>query len=154
MSDRTIEELGPVDFVVVEFPLGRAEFSGEAILELKALVDKGLIQVLDLVFIHKLADGSVEAFEADEYDGDVAELRALNALALELLAEEDIDAIAEALEGDTVAAVLVWENTWAAPFGAAVRRAGGQLVADGRIPVQGILAALEAYEEADVMEGV
>ncbi len=154
MTDSYLEALGPVDYLVVEFPLDRANFSGEGIDELKSLVDRGLIRVLDLIFIHKLADGSVEAFEADEYEGDIADLRALNALALELLAEEDIDAIAEALEGDTVAAVLVWENTWAAPFGAAIRRAGGQLVADGRIPVQGILAAMEAYEEATAMEGV
>jgi hypothetical protein len=150
MTDPTIDELGPVDYLVVEFPLGKADFTGEAAQELKSLVDKGVIRVLDLIFIHKLEDGSIEAFEAHEYDqaGILAEL---DALALELLAEEDVDALAAAVEPNTVAAILVWENTWAAPFGAAVRRAGGQLVADGRIPVQGILAAMEA--EVEEMEG-
>jgi hypothetical protein len=149
MNDETVEQLGPVDFLVVEFPLGEADFTGDALLELKSLVDKGDIRILDLIFMQKNADGSIEAYEAADYEGDVDALRALNVLALELLAEEDVEAIAEALEADTVAAVLVWENTWAAPFASAVRRAGGQLVANGRIPVQGILAALEAYEAAD-----
>ena len=151
MTDPSIEELGPVDYLVVEFPLGKADFKGEAAQELKSLVDKGIIRVLDLIFIHKLEDGSIEAFEAHEYD-QAGVLAELDALALELLAEEDVDALAAAVEPNTVAAILVWENTWAAPFGAAVRRAGGQLVADGRIPVQGILAAMEA--EVDEMEGV
>lgn len=149
MNDETVDQLGPVDFLVVEFPLGKADFSGEVLLELQSLVDKDAIRILDLIFLHKNADGSIEAFEAEEYEGDVEALRALNVLALELLAEEDVDAIAEALEPDTVAAILVWENSWAAPFASAVRRAGGQLVANGRIPVQGILAALEAYEAAE-----
>jgi hypothetical protein len=151
MTDANIEELGPVDYLVVEFPLGKADFTGEAALELKSLVDRGLVRVLDLIFIHKLEDGSIEAFEAHEYD-QAGVLAELDALALELLAEEDVDALAAAVEPDTVAAILVWENTWAAPFGAAVRRAGGQLVADGRIPVQGILAAIEA--DLEEMEGV
>ncbi len=150
MADPSIEELGPVDYLVVEFPLDKADFSGEAMQELKSLVDKGLIRVLDLIFIHKLDDGSIEAFEAHEY-GQAGVLAELDALALELLAEEDVDALAAAVEPNTAAAILVWENSWAAPFGAAVRRAGGQLVADGRIPVQGILAAIEA--DIDETEG-
>ena len=150
MGDVGIEALGPVDYLVVEFPLDKANFSGEAMQELKSLVDKGLIRILDLIFIHKLTDGSIEAFEAHEYD-QAGVLAELDMLALELLAEEDVDALAAAVEPDTVAAILVWENTWAAPFGAAVRRAGGQLVADGRIPVQAILAALEA--DIEEMEG-
>lgn len=150
MADPSIEELGPVDYLVVEFPLDKADFSGEAMQELKSLVDRGLIRVLDLIFIHKLDDGSIEAFEAHEY-GQAGVLAELDALALELLAEEDVDALAAAVEPNTAAAILVWENSWAAPFGAAVRRAGGQLVADGRIPVQGILAAIEA--DIDETEG-
>jgi hypothetical protein len=145
-----IADLGPVDYLVVEFPLDKADFSGEAMQELKSLVDRGLIRVLDLIFIHKLPDGSIEAFEAHEYD-QAGVLAELDMLALELLAEEDVDALAAVVEPDTVAAILVWENTWAGPFGAAVRRAGGQLVANGRIPVQGILAAVEA--DLDEMEG-
>jgi len=144
MSETEFDALGPVDYLVVEFPLDKANFSGEVAEQLGALVEAGIIRILDLLFIHKLEDGSIEAFELDEYEGDVGALRDLEAMALELLAEEDVDALAEAIEVGSIAAVLVWENTWAAPFGAAVRRAGGQLVANGRIPVQGILAALEA----------
>ena len=143
MSETEFDALGPVDYLVVEFPLDKANFSGEVAEQLGALVEAGIIRILDLLFIHKLEDGSIEAFELDEYEGDVGALRDLEAMALELLAEEDVDALAEAIEVGSIAAVLVWENTWAAPFGAAVRRAGGQLVANGRIPVQGILAALE-----------
>jgi hypothetical protein len=152
MTDSGIEVLGPVDYLVVEFPLDKANFSGEVAAELTSLVERGLIRVLDLIFIHKLADGTIDAFEFDDYDSnEIGALRDLGEMALELLAEEDVDALAAAVEPDTVAAILVWENTWAGPFGAAVRRAGGQLVANGRIPVQGILAALEA--EIDDMEG-
>jgi hypothetical protein len=144
-DDVGVEQLGPVDYLVVEFPLDKANFSGEMAEKLKALVDSGTIRVLDLLILHKAADGSVEAFEVDEYEhNDVAALRDLESLALDLLAEEDVEAIADALEGNTVAAVLVWENAWAAPFASSVRRSGGQLVASGRIPVQAILAVLEA----------
>jgi hypothetical protein len=147
MNDSGIEEFGPVDYLVVEFPLDKANFSGEMASELTSLVENGLIRLLDLIFIHKEADGSIEAFELEDYDhSEVDALRELDSLALELLAEEDVDAIAGALEGNTVAAVLVWENTWAGPFASSIRRSGGQLVANGRIPVQGILAALEADE--------
>ncbi len=144
-DDVGVEQLGPVDYLVVEFPLDKANFSGEMAEKLKALVDSGTIRVLDLLILHKAEDGSVEAFEVDEYEhNDVAALRDLESLALDLLAEEDVEAIADALEGNTVAAVLVWENAWAAPFASSVRRSGGQLVASGRIPVQAILAVLEA----------
>ena len=154
MDDRTVEELGPVDYMVVEFPLDKANFTGEVASELASLVEAGLIQLLDLLFITKDADGVTEAFEMHELDEDqVGALRALDNMALELLAEEDVDAIAEALEHNSIAAVLVWENTWAAPFASSCRRAGGQLVASGRIPVQGILAALEADEDISTTEG-
>lgn len=143
MTDSDLDVLGPVDYLVVEFPLDKANFSGEVAEKLAALVESGTIRVLDLIFIHKLEDGSVEVFELDEYEGDIGALRDLEAMALELLAEEDVDALAEAVEANSIAAVLVWENTWAGPFASAIRRAGGQLVANGRIPVQGILAALE-----------
>jgi hypothetical protein len=101
--------------------------------------------VLDLVLIKKNLDGSVEGFESHEFDdSELGELRSLeNDLAL-LLAEEDVEKIGVALEPGSIAAVLVWENTWAAPFGSAVRRSGGQLVASGRIPIQALAAAVEA----------
>jgi hypothetical protein len=139
-----IDVLGPVDYVVVEFPADKANFSGEISAELKALVESGTVRVLDLIMLKKDADGSVEGFELEESDDSVVgELREFEGDVALLLAEEDIEAVGMALEPGSVAGVLVWENTWAAPFGAAVRRAGGQLVASGRIPTQAILAAVE-----------
>jgi hypothetical protein len=145
VADSDVDELGPVDYLVVEFPAERANFSGEMASELTALVDRGLVRVLDLVLIKKNLDGSVEGFESHEFDdSELGELRALeNDLAL-LLAEEDVEKIGVALEPGSIAAVLVWENMWAAPFGSAVRRSGGQLVASGRIPIQALVAAVEA----------
>jgi hypothetical protein len=144
MNDEIVE-LGPVDYLVVEFPADKARFDGEVLSQLKSLVDAGLVKVLDLLLMQKEADGTWEAFEEHEFENTVAgELRELGAEAAELLAADDLAAIAEVLEPGTVAAVLVYENTWAAPFATAVRRAGGQLVAQGRIPMEGILAAIEA----------
>jgi hypothetical protein len=154
MNDE-IEQLGPIDYLVVEFPADKARFDGQVLAQLKSLVDDGTVRVLDLLIIQKQADGSFEASEVHEYEDDaVGVLRELGAEAAELLAAEDVEFIAEALEPGTVAAVLVWENTWAVPFATAVRRAGGQLVANGRIPMQAILAAVEADGDAGQTEGV
>jgi hypothetical protein len=154
MHDSDVDELGPVDYVVVEFPAAQANFSGEMAAELTALVKSGAVRVLDLLFLRKNPDGSVEGFECHEFgDGDLGELRALETELAMLLAEEDVESIGAALEPESVAAVLVWENLWAAPFGAAVRRSGGQLVAGGRIPIQALAATLEA-DEATATEGV
>jgi Family of unknown function (DUF6325) len=154
MNDEDVDELGPVDYVVVEFPVDRADFSGEMAAELLDLVKRDVVRVLDLLLVTKNADGSVEASESHDFgDGELGELRALESEMAMLLAEEDVEAIGAALEPGSVAAVLVWENLWAAPFGAAVRRSGGQLVAEGRIPVQQLVAALEA-DEALTKEGV
>jgi hypothetical protein len=149
-----VGELGPIDYVVVEFPSDRANFSGEAAKELTSLVDRGLIRVMDLLFIRKHADGASEGLEVRDFDDElVGPLREMAHDIGGLLAEEDVAHFAAALEPDTIAAVLVWENAWAGPFAAAVRRAGGQLAASGRISVQAILAALEADEEAAKTEG-
>ena len=149
VNEQDIDEVGPIDFIVVEFPEERAEFSGEMASELLSLVDRGAVRVLDLVLMRKHADGSVEAFELDDLgDGDVGRLRELESGMAHVLSEDDVDKIAAALEPGSFGGVLVWENTWAGPFAAAVRRSGGQLVASGRIPVQAILAAVEADEEA------
>jgi hypothetical protein len=154
MEDSSLDVLGPVDYLVVEFPADKANFSGEVADELKALVERGVVRVLDLVLLRKDTDGSVEAFEMHEVDDSaVGELRDFEGDVAMLLAEEDIDAIGLALEPGSTAGVLVWENSWAAPFGSAVRRAGGQLVANGRIPTQAILAAAEA-EELATTQGV
>jgi hypothetical protein len=141
-----IDELGPVDYVVVEFPAGHQNFTGEMAEELGNLVESGTIRLLDLLIVHKDEDGSYEAFEIDDLD-EVDELRALEAEVAEILAAEDVAHLAEAMEPGSTAGVVVYENVWAAPFASAARRSGGQLVASGRIPIQAILASLEA--EAD-----
>ncbi len=149
MVDINVDELGPVDYLVVGFPADNAKFSGEMASELKALIDSNTVRVLDLVMVIKGDDGSVEASELrDADDSEVGELRALERDLAILLAEEDIEEISATLEPGSAAAVLVWENTWAAPFGSAVRRSGGQLVTSGRIPTQALIAAVEADRQA------
>jgi Family of unknown function (DUF6325) len=149
MTDINVNELGPVDYLVVGFPADKADFSGAMASELKALVDSNTIRVLDLVMIAKGEDGSVDAAELrDADDSEVGELRALERDLAILLAEEDIEEIGASLEPGSAAAVLVWENSWAAPFGSAVRRSGGELLANGRIPTQALIAAVEADREA------
>jgi Family of unknown function (DUF6325) len=148
MSDIDVE-LGPVDYVVVAFPAGQANFSGEMASELRALMDSNTVRVLDLLLVTKYVDGSVEASELrDADDSEVGQLRAAEADLAVLLAESDVEEIGGVLEPGSTAAVLVWENTWAAPFGSAVRRSGGQLVTSGRIPTQAILAAMDADRAA------
>ena len=151
MSDAENDELGPVDYLVVEFPAGRANFSGEMTAELSSLVAAGTIRVLDLMIITKDDDGTIDAFEIDDFEG-LDELRALETELANLLAADDVADLAAAMEPGSVAGVLVWENRWAAPFASAARRAGGQLIANGRIPIQAILASMEA-DEASVSEG-
>jgi len=151
MGDNAIDELGPVDYLVVEFPPETRNFTGEMAAELTALVDTELIRVLDLLVLEKSEDGNVEAFEIDDL-AEAGEVRALEAHIAEILAEDDVVHLAEAMEPGTVAGVLVWENTWAAPFASAVRHAGGQLIASGRIPIQAIIASLEA-EQSEATEG-
>ena len=143
-----VDELGPVDWIVVEFP--GSKLNGEIAPVLKDYVDRGLIRVLDLLFLKKDDDGSFEAFEASDLeDSEIGGLRAYETALAMLLSEQDVADLAEAIEPGSSAAVLVWENLWAAPFGAAVRHAGGQLAASGRIPIQAVLAAIEA----DAKEG-
>lgn len=152
MSDAAIEELGPVDYLVVEFPAGSSNFTGEMAAELASLAEAGTIRVLDLLILHKDEDGSVEAYEMDDLD-ELDELRVLETQVAEILAAEDVAHLAEAMDKGSTAGVVVWENSWAAPFASAARRSGGQLVASGRIPIQAIVASLEA-EDAAESEGV
>ena len=145
MEGSDLDVLGPVDYLVVEFPADKADFSGEMAAQLGSLVDRELIRVLDLLLLRKELDGSVEVAELHELAAvDVGELLALEADLAMLLAEEDVEAIGGALEPGSIAAVLVYENSWAGPFASSVRRSGGQLVASGRIPTQALLAAVEA----------
>jgi hypothetical protein len=149
MTDINLDEVGPVDYLVVGFPADKADFSGAMASELQALIDHNTIRVLDLVMIVKGEDGSIDATELrDADDSEVGQLRALESDLAILLAEEDIEEIGATLEPGSAAAVLVWENTWAAPFGSAVRRSGGQLVTSGRIPTQALIAAVEADRQA------
>ena len=143
MTDLDINELGPVDYLVVEFPPETSNFTGEMASEIARLVDAKIVRVLDLLILRKDEDGTVEGLEIDDFQA-LDELRAAEAQLAELLAEEDVAHLAAAMEPGTTAGVLVWENSWAAPFASAARRAGGQLIASGRIPIQAILASLEA----------
>ena len=144
-----IDELGPVDWIVVEFP--ETKLTGEIAPILKDLVDRELIRVLDLIFLTKDGDGGFEVLEVtDMEDSEIGELRAYETELAMLLSEQDVIDLVETIEPGSSAAVLVWENLWAAPFGSAVRRAGGQLAASGRIPIQAVIAAAEAdAAEAD-----
>lgn len=135
------EELGPIDYIVVEFPAGQSTFTGEAAEELALLVAGGTVRVLDLVIVHKNEDGSIDVDEFDDLD-DLGLLGTIEATLAEVLAEEDLVHIAAAMEPGSTAGVLVWENTWAAPFAVAVRRNGGQLIASGRIPTQALIASM------------
>jgi hypothetical protein len=138
-----LDTMGPVDYLVVEFPAGKQSFTGEMATELVRLSDAGIIRILDLLIISKNEDGSIDAMEIDDIEG-LDEIRQLESYIAEILAADDVDMLAAAMEPGTVAGVLVWENTWAAPFASAARHAGGQLVATGRIPLQAIAASMEA----------
>jgi hypothetical protein len=143
MTDPTLDDLGPVDYLVVEFPAGASNFTGEMVAELLALVDSGTIRVIDVLILTKDEDGSVDAMELSDV-GELGELQAIEAQLAELLAADDIEHLAAAMEPGSTAGVLIWENLWAAPFASAARRAGGQLIANGRIPIQAIIASIEA----------
>jgi Family of unknown function (DUF6325) len=137
-------EMGPIDYVLVEWPGKQPE--GEIAPHLVDLVDRGLIRILDLAFLAKGDDGSIMALELADIGGEVTELAVFEGASSGLLDSEDLDQAGTALEPGTSAALLVYENTWAAPFATAVRRSGGQLVASGRIPIEDVLAALDAVE--------
>jgi hypothetical protein len=137
-------EMGPIDYLLVEWPGKQPE--GEIAPYLVDLVDRGLIRILDLAFLAKAEDGTVAALEIADIGGEVVELAIFEGASSGLLDDEDFEQAGGALEPGTSAALLVYENTWAGPFAAAVRRSGGQLVASGRIPVADVLAALDAVE--------
>lgn len=136
--------MGPIDYILVEWP-GRQP-NGEVAPHLVDLVERGLIRILDLVFVAKDADGTVAAIELADLGGEVPELAIFEGASSGLLSDEDLEEAGGVLEAGTSAALLVFENTWAAPFVGAVRRSGGELVASGRIPAQEVLDALEAAE--------
>jgi hypothetical protein len=140
-----LDAMGPIDYLVVEFPGNR--MTGEGMPLLVDLVDRGIIRVLDLVFVRKELDGSVAAVAIADLDGDGRlDLAVFEGASSGLLSSEEIEDAGSVLEPGNSAGVLVYENLWAAPFAAALRRGGGQLVAGGRIPVQAALAALDAAD--------
>src|SRR5580693_2577104 len=141
----SLDELGPVDYVVVEFPAGASNFTGEMATELRALVDSKTIRVIDVLILTKVTDGSVEATELSDA-GELGELATIEAELAELLAADDVINLAAAMDPGSTAGVLIWENLWAAPFASAARRSGGRLIADGRIPIQAIIASIQADE--------
>jgi hypothetical protein len=144
MTDIEIDQLGPIDYMVVEFPAG-ARFDGSALVLLADLVDRGLIRILDLGFVQRLEDGSVVGLQLSDLDLDgEIDVELFEAASSGLLGQDDIEDAGGVLEPGASAAVLVYENAWAAPFASELRRKGGQLVASGRIPVQAILASLDA----------
>ena len=143
-----LEETGPIDYLVVEFPGNR--MTGEGLPLLVDLVEAGIIRILDLAFVTRNLDGSVKGLAISDFDGDgQLDLAVFEGASSGLLGPDDIDEATSVIEPGSSAGILVYENVWAAPFAAALRRGGGQLVASGRIPVQAILAALDATESAD-----
>lgn len=145
MSISPDEAVGPVDFILLEFPVDRMR--GEVAAAVLDLVDQGTIRLLDVMVLAKEDDGSVSALTMEDarVGGILGEL---SGAVSGLLDEEDMTEAAEALEPGTVAALLVYENTWAAPFVAAVRRGGGEVVASGRIPASDLMDALDSAESA------
>jgi hypothetical protein len=141
-----LEEMGPIDYIVLEWP-GRQP-RGEVAPLIIDLVDRGIIRVLDVAFMAKREDGTIRTIELGELNGDSAGFGEFEGASSGLIGQDDLEEAAAVLEPGTTAAVLVWENRWAAPVAAALRRSGGQLVASGRIPIQAILASLEAAEAA------
>ena len=148
MTENTDIELGPVDYLVVEWPAGK-EPTGEGLKHLVDLTERGLIRVLDLAFVRKNEDGTLDGLLVADLDQDgTLDLAEFEGASSGLLSEHDYDEAGAALEPGASAAILIYENRWAAPFAAAVRRSGAELIASGRIPVDALMEALEQSEAA------
>jgi hypothetical protein len=145
MTQEQLDELGPIDYVVLEWPTGGP--SGEAAPMIVDLVDKGMIRILDCAFVAKGEDGSTGTLDLGAFSNDNS-FGEFEGASSGLLGEEDLEEAAAVLNPGTVAAVLVWENRWIAPIAAAVRRSGGELVASGRIPAEAVLETLDVVEAA------
>ncbi|MFI5897737.1 DUF6325 family protein [Actinoplanes sp. NPDC051513] len=136
-----LQEMGPVDYLCIEFPPGSQP--GQGLPHIVSLVDRGIIRVLDLRFLRKNADGTVNELIGEQLDTG---LTLFQGAASGMLGGDDLEEAAAVLEPGSAAALIVYENVWAAPFAVSVRRAGGRVIAGGRIPVQSLLAALDATE--------
>ncbi|MBX9421409.1 DUF6325 family protein [Streptomyces sp. MSC1_001] len=149
MSVDELSEMGPVDYLVLEFPGNR--MTGEGLALLLDLVERHVIRILDLSFVRKDEDGSVRALQLSDMDGDgELDLAVFDGASSGLLGEDDLQEAAAVLDPGNSAGVLVYENVWAAPLAAALRRSGARMVAAGRIPVEDLLASLEAAEAGSV----
>jgi uncharacterized membrane protein len=136
--------MGPIDYIILEWP---SEPSGDEVVPLMIdLVDRGIIRILDIAFVSKDANGELTAIEIGDLGPTAAAFSAFEGAATGLVGDDDLNEAAAALEPGTSAAILIWENLWAAPLAIALRRSGGQLVASGRIPVQALVASLDALE--------
>ncbi len=142
------EELGPIDIVVIGYPAD-APMTGEAVPLLMELVENGIIRVLDVLIVVANEDGTFSGLEATDLDEEkVGDLKFFEGASSGLLGEDDVAAAAEAIEPGSAAVMIIYENRWAAPFAAAVRRNGGVLIDNQRIPVQDLIRALDAAEAA------
>jgi hypothetical protein len=144
VTEDQLEEMGPIDYILLEWPGEQPK--GDVVPLILDLVDRGIIRILDVAIMAKGEDGSVAALDLGDLEGAGASFAEFEGASTGLLGQEDLEEAASALQPGTSAAVLVWENRWAAPVAVALRRSGGQLVASGRIPVQAILASLDAVE--------
>jgi hypothetical protein len=144
LSGEDVNEMGPIDYLLVEWP--DRQPNGEIAPHLIDLVNRGLIRILDLAILAKAEDGSVSAMEISEVGEQAAAFASFEGASSGLLSDEDTATAGDAMEAGTTAALLIYENRWAAPFATAVRESGGQLVASGRIPIQAMIAALDAAD--------
>jgi Family of unknown function (DUF6325) len=144
VSEEQLQEMGPIDYVVLEWP--REQPTGDVVPLILDVVDRGIIRILDIAAVAKAEDGSIATLDLAALEGADGSFAEFDGASAGLLGDDDLEEAAEALAPGTSAAVLVWENRWAAPIAVALRRSGGQLVASGRLHVQAVLASLDAVE--------
>ncbi|HTE73708.1 MAG TPA: DUF6325 family protein [Actinomycetes bacterium] len=142
-----IAEIGPVDYLVVEFPGNK--MTGDGLPLLVDLHDRGIIRILDLVFVRKDLDGSISGLAIADLDADgELDVAIFEGVRSGLIGEDDVDEASHALEPGNSAGILLYANTWAAPFAAALLRGGAQVVASGRIPAEDLVAALDSADQS------
>ena len=140
-------DVGPIDYLALEFP--DANLKGEGLGIIVDLVDRGIIRILDFRFVKRDEDGSFVALAVTDLDGDgELDLAVFEGVESGLLDDEDLDNAAALIEPGSALGLIVYENTWAGPFVSAMRRAGAEVVASGRIPADDVLTALDALENA------
>jgi hypothetical protein len=144
----TEQDIGPIDYLAIEFP--QAKLTGEGLAALVDLVDRNIIRILDLRFVKREQDGTFSAMAVSDFDGDgILDLAVFEGVESGLLDDDDLSQAASVIEPGSAAGLLVYENTWAGPFVSAMRRAGGDVVASGRIPASDVVAMLDSLESAE-----